>query len=171
MFDTAWPDILVGEIDDCQREESIVIFRRMAAIAALLWHRTSEAEDAPSADPGYALITGPEPGGPCAEPEPRRHSRRREKSAHTALARRKLNALRTPNAETRRINRGRYLEVDLRMWRNNMRKTLLVLKGGHPSTGPWCTWVNEPLEDVNISADWVPPPPPPRIAGGDKPPF
>jgi hypothetical protein len=29
--------------------------------------------------------------GPCAEPVPRRHSRRREKSARTALARRKLN--------------------------------------------------------------------------------
>jgi hypothetical protein len=113
----------------------------------------------------------PQMRGPCAEPVPRRHNRRREKLARTALARRKLNALRAPNAETRRINRGRYLEVDLRMWRNNMRKTLLVLKGGHPSTSPWCTWVNEPLEDVNITADWVPPPPPPRTPGGDKPPF
>jgi len=121
----------------------------------------------------FPQMRGPcaEPGGPCAEPVPRRHNRRREKLARTALARRKLNALRAPNAETRRINRGRYLEVDLRMWRNNMRKTLLVLKGGHPSTSPWCTWVNEPLEDVNITADWVPPPPPPRTLGGDKPPF
>ena len=109
--------------------------------------------------------------GPCAEPVPRRHNRRREKSARTALARRKLNALRAPNAETRRVNYARRQEIDLRMWRNNMRKTLLVLKGGHPSTSPWCTWVNEPLEDVNITADWVPPPPPPRTPGGDKPPF
>jgi Domain of unknown function (DUF222) len=30
----------------------------MSAIAALLWHRTGEAEDAPCEDPGYALITG-----------------------------------------------------------------------------------------------------------------
>jgi hypothetical protein len=113
----------------------------------------------------------PQMRGPCAEPVPRRHSRRREKSARAALARRKLNALRAPNAETRRTNRARRQEIDLRMWRNNMRKTLLVLKGGHPSTSPWCTWVNEPLEDVNITADWVPPPPPPRTPGGDKPPF
>jgi len=113
----------------------------------------------------------PQMRGPCAEPVPRRHNRRREKSARAALARRKLNALRAPNAETRRINRARRQEIDLRMWRNNMRKTLLVLKGGHPSTSPWCTWVNEPLEDVNITADWVPPPPPPRTLGGDKPPF
>jgi hypothetical protein len=121
----------------------------------------------------FSQMRGPcaEPGGPCAEPVPRRHSRRREKSARTALARRKLNALRAPNAETRRINRARRQEIDVRMWRNNMRKTLLVLKGGHPSTSPWCTWVNEPFEDVNITADWVPPPPPPRTPGGDKPPF
>jgi len=113
----------------------------------------------------------PQMRGPCAAPVPRRHNRRREKSARTTLARRKLNASRAPNAETRRINRARYMEIDLRMWRNNMRKTLLVLKGGHPSTSPWCTWVNEPLEDVNITADWVPPPPPPRTRGDDKPPF
>jgi hypothetical protein len=44
-------------------------------------------------------------------------------------ARRKLNAQRASNAETRDVNRGRRQELDLRMWRNNMRKTLLV-KGG-----------------------------------------
>jgi hypothetical protein len=58
MFEATSPDALLGEIEDCQREESILVSRRMAAIAALLWHRTGEAEDAPSADPGYALITG-----------------------------------------------------------------------------------------------------------------
>ena len=55
MFETAWPDILVGEIEDCQR----------------------------------------------------------------------------------RVNHARRQEIDLRIWRNNMRKTLLVLKGGKPSTSPW----------------------------------
>jgi hypothetical protein len=106
----------------------------------------------------------------CAEPVPRKHSRRREKSARTALARRKLNAQRAANAETREVNRGRRQELELRMWRNNMRKTLLVLKGGKPSTSPWCTWVNDPLEDVHITADWRPPPPPPTTPH-DKPPF
>jgi hypothetical protein len=113
----------------------------------------------------------PQMRGPCAAPKPRRHNRSREKSVRSALARRKLNALRAPNAETRRINRARHLEVDLRMWRNNMRKTLLVLKGGQPSTSPWCTWVNEPLEDVNVTSDWVPPSQPPRTRRSDKPPF
>jgi hypothetical protein len=108
---------------------------------------------------------------PCAEPVPRKHSRRREKSARTALARRKLNALRAPNAETRRVNRARRQEIDLRMWRNNMRKTLLVFKGGEPSTSRWCSWVNDPPEDINIPADWVPPPPPPPTPGSDDPPF
>ncbi|WP_242453561.1 HNH endonuclease signature motif containing protein [Mycolicibacterium sp. P9-64] len=58
MFETAWPDILVGEIEDCLREESILVSRRMRAIAALLWHRTAEAEGTSPDDPGYALITG-----------------------------------------------------------------------------------------------------------------
>jgi hypothetical protein len=113
----------------------------------------------------------PQMRDPCAEPVPRKHSRRREKSARTALARRKLNALRAPNAETRRVNRARRQEIDLRMWRNNMRKTLLVFKGGEPSTSRWCSWVNDPPEDINIPADWVPPPPPPPTPGSDDPPF
>jgi hypothetical protein len=62
-------------------------------------------------------------------------------------------------------------EIDLRKWRNNMRKTLLVLEGGRPSTSPWCSWVNDPVEDVHITADWVPPPPAPPNPGDDEPPF
>jgi hypothetical protein len=58
MFDTVSPAALLGEIEDCQREKSIVISRRMAATAALLWHRTWEAGGTSSDDPGYALITG-----------------------------------------------------------------------------------------------------------------
>jgi len=49
---------VVGELEECQRQESTLIARRMSAIAALLWHRTGEAEHAPCDDPGYALITG-----------------------------------------------------------------------------------------------------------------
>jgi len=52
-----------------------------------------------------------------------------------------------------------------------MRKTLLVLEGGRPSTSPWCSWVNDPVEDVHITADWVPPPPAPPNPGDDEPPF
>jgi len=113
----------------------------------------------------------PQMRGPCAEPVPRKRSRRREKSARTSLARSKLTALRPINAEQQRINRARREEIDLRKWRNNMRKTLLVLEGGRPSTSPWCSWVNDPVEDVHITADWVPPPPAPPNPGDDEPPF
>ena len=49
----------------------------------------------------------PQMRGPCAEPVPRKRSRRREKSARTSLARSKLTALRPINAEQQRINRAR----------------------------------------------------------------
>lgn len=107
----------------------------------------------------------------CAEPVPRRRSRRREKAARTARERHKLTALRPSNAEQRRINRARRAELDIRKWRNNMRRTLLHLKGGRPSTSPWCRWVNEPPEDETITADWVPPPRAPSKPGDDEPPF
>ena len=113
----------------------------------------------------------PQMRGPCAEPVPRKRSRRREKSARTSLARSKLTALRPINAEQQRINRARREEIDLLKWRNNIRKRLLVLKGGRPSTSPWCTWVNDPVEDVHITADWVPPPPAPPNPVDDEPPF
>jgi hypothetical protein len=106
----------------------------------------------------------------CAAPTPRKHNHRHEKAARTALARRKLNAQRPVNAELRRINGARRHEIDIRKWRNNMRRTLLILKGGHPSTSPYCTWVNQPPEDEHITADWQPPPPPPAD-DNDEPPF
>jgi hypothetical protein len=106
----------------------------------------------------------------CVEPIPRKRNRRREKAARTALARNKCTVLRTVNAEQLRVNRARSHEIDIRQWRNNMRKTLFLLNG-RPSTSPWCGWVNDPLEDENITADWLPPPPPPREPGDDVPPF
>src|ERR1700759_5406431 len=59
MFEDASPETLVGVIEETSRAESKLIARRMAAIGALLWLRTREAEDDPSsADPGFAIITG-----------------------------------------------------------------------------------------------------------------
>jgi hypothetical protein len=69
------------------------------------------------------------------------------------------------------VNRARRQEIDVRKWRNNMRRTLVTLKGGKPSTSPWCGWVNEPLEDEHITADWVSQPPAPPNPGDDVPPF
>jgi hypothetical protein len=106
----------------------------------------------------------------CVEPIPRKHSRRREKSARIARTRRKLITQRASNAQQRHVNRGRRQEIEIRRWRNEMRRTLLVLRGGRPSTSPFCSWVNDPLEDEHITADWRPPPPlSPTV--DDEPPF
>jgi hypothetical protein len=107
----------------------------------------------------------------CAEPKPRRGNRRRERAARVVADRTRLHATRTQNETTRRNNRARSDEIDIRKWRNNMRRTLLVLKGGQASTSPWCGWVNERLENEHISADWLPPDPPPPTPGDDTPPF
>ena len=58
MFDNLSPDALLREVERSQREESTLMARRLAAIAALLWRRTAEAEGHCPDDPGYALITG-----------------------------------------------------------------------------------------------------------------
>ena len=107
----------------------------------------------------------------CTEPKPRRRSRRREQSDRIIKARSQIHVLRPVNAAVRKLNRARAEEIDNRQWRNNMRRNLLILKGGHPSTGPWCSWVNAPHEDEDIGVDWKPPPPPPRTFDDEEPPF
>jgi hypothetical protein len=82
-----------------------------------------------------------------------------------------MQAKRAANDETRRLNRARRDEIDIRKWRNDMRRKLLVFKGGAPSVSPWCTWANDPREDEHITAEWRPPPPPPTAPTGDEPPF
>ncbi|BBZ34325.1 HNH endonuclease signature motif containing protein [Mycolicibacterium confluentis] len=57
MFDDDSPDGLLTEIEACHRFETMLIGRRMAAIARLVEHRTYEAE-ADDPDPGYCIITG-----------------------------------------------------------------------------------------------------------------
>ncbi|BBY29549.1 HNH endonuclease signature motif containing protein [Mycolicibacterium sediminis] len=93
----------------------------------------------------------------CGMPRPRKRNRRREKAARIAAARDGMHAKRAANEQTLVLNRARYAEIDIRKWRNDMRRTLLNLKGGRPSVSPWCTWVNDPREDERISADWRPP--------------
>ncbi|MGY4650589.1 hypothetical protein [Mycobacterium sp. URHB0021] len=100
-----------------------------------------------------------------------RAGRAREQAARRARARHRLAAQRPVNAEHRRINRARRQEIANRTWRNNMRRTLQMFKGGQPSTSPWCTWVNDPLEPEHIPADWKPPPLPPTDDDDDEPPF
>jgi hypothetical protein len=57
MFETATPDALIGEIEASQPQESALMARRCAAIAALLWCRIEETAEA-DPEAGYSLITG-----------------------------------------------------------------------------------------------------------------
>ena len=57
MFKGATPGALITEIEASQQQESALMARRLAAIAALLSQRIAEAEEA-DPDPGYAMITG-----------------------------------------------------------------------------------------------------------------
>jgi hypothetical protein len=57
MFEDSEPDVLISEIEASQRQKSVLMAHRLAAIAALLWRRIGEAEDA-DPDPGYSMISG-----------------------------------------------------------------------------------------------------------------
>lgn len=57
MFDDDSPDGLLAEIEACHQWESMVIARRLAAVALLLYHRIDEAERS-DPDPGYSMISG-----------------------------------------------------------------------------------------------------------------
>jgi hypothetical protein len=57
MFEASSPDVLIGEIEASQQQESALMAHRLATIAALLSLRTGEAEEA-DPDSGYAMITG-----------------------------------------------------------------------------------------------------------------
>jgi hypothetical protein len=57
MFEGAPPGDLVEAIAESQRQESVLVARRLAAVAELLGQRTAEAE-AEDPDPGYMIITG-----------------------------------------------------------------------------------------------------------------
>jgi hypothetical protein len=119
------------------------------------------------------------PGGPdlfpqmrpaCGAPKPQKRSRSREKAKRIARARGKIRAQRPINAETRRINYARRNEIDLRKWRNRMRRMKILFKGREPSTSPWCTWVNDPFEPEELPPGWEPPPRSPQELD-DEPPF
>ncbi|MFA5709912.1 MAG: HNH endonuclease, partial [Mycolicibacterium sp.] len=70
---------------------------------------------------------------------------------------------------TQQLNHARAQEIDLRQWRNEVRRRLHLLKGT-PSTSPYCTWVNDPPENPTITANWQPPPQTPTT-DPDEPPF
>lgn len=57
MFELVAPDALVAEIESTHRQESVLVARRMGAVAALLRHRTAAAERI-DAGPGHGVIGG-----------------------------------------------------------------------------------------------------------------
>jgi hypothetical protein len=57
MFEVTDPDALVAEIESTHRQESVLVARRMAAVAALLRHRLAATERAEHRR-GYAVIDG-----------------------------------------------------------------------------------------------------------------
>ena len=117
---------------------------------------------------GYDLF--PQLRDACRAPTPRKRNRSKERTKRIARARKTLREQRPVNAETRRVNHARKREIELRKWRNHMRKMLILLKAGEPSTSPWCPWVNDPLEPEELPTDWEPPPPTPQNVD-DAPPF
>ncbi|MEZ0353601.1 HNH endonuclease signature motif containing protein [Mycobacterium sp. pR1184] len=86
-----------------------------------------------------------EPRGPaCATPTPVRRDRSKQRRARISRAR-----------MHNRRSKARQEEVAARKFRNYMRDSLFAFKGAS-STSPFCTWINEPREPEELSADWVP---------------
>ena len=79
-----------------------------------------------------------------------------------------LPACQAPKPLRRNRSRERTTRIARMRDRNRMRKTLFILKG-RPSTSPYCTWINDPLEPEQLPPDWRPPPQPPP--GAKDPPF
>ena len=104
----------------------------------------------------------------CGEPKPVPRNHSRQRAGRVARIRRRNKIQRPINEAHRRLERARRQEIARRKDRNRMRKTLFVLKG-RPSTSPFCTWINEPLEPEELPPDWRPPPEPPPPP--DDPPF
>ncbi|OBF37259.1 HNH nuclease [Mycobacterium sp. ACS1612] len=117
---------------------------------------------------GYDLF--PQLRQACRAPTGRKRSRAKELAARIGRARAHLHQQRPVNAENRRVNYARRREIELRKWRNQSRRYLILFKGEQHSTSPWCTWLNEPFEPEELPPDWKPPPPTPTT-DNDDPPF
>jgi hypothetical protein len=117
---------------------------------------------------GVALF--PDIGSPpaCREPKAVRRNRSRERATRIARIRNRNRIHRPINEARRRLEYARRQEIGYRKHRNEMRKMLFILKG-RPSTSPFCTWINDPLEPEELPPDWRPPPEP--APSSDEPPF
>ncbi|MBO0865276.1 MAG: HNH endonuclease [Mycobacterium sp.] len=91
----------------------------------------------------------------CAAPARRRRSRAKQRSARIIRSRRHNREQRPINEARCRLQEARDREIAGRKFRNHMRDMLFLFKGA-PSTSPFCTWVNDPHEPVELPPDWVP---------------
>jgi hypothetical protein len=66
------------------------------------------------------------------------------------------------------VEQARKQEIAARKFRNHMRGMLFLFKGT-PSTGPFCTWVNDPREPEELPADWRPDKPAAAVLPDDPP--
>lgn len=99
------------------------------------------------------------------EPSPPRRLPSRAPRRKRARARNRW--LRPINEAERRYDFARRRELERIADRNHMRRLKRVFKGDAPSTSPWCTYVNEPMEPEELPDDWLPP----RVCDPDEPPF
>lgn len=116
--------------------------------------------------PGGADLFGVFRGADCREPSPPR--RLPSRAARRERARARNRRLRPINEAGRRYDVARRRELQRIADRNHMRRLKRVFKGDAPSTSPWCTYVNDPMEPEELPADWSPPP---RVCDPDEPPF
>jgi hypothetical protein len=103
----------------------------------------------------------------CREPAPPR--RRPTRAARRERARARNRRLRPINEAARSYTFATRRELRHRADRNHMRRLKHLFKGDEPSTSPWCTYVNDPMEPEELPPDWRPPPP--SIPDPDEPPF
>ena len=100
-----------------------------------------------------------------------RPRRRPEDQKRIAAARKRLAERRPIDEYHRHRNRAATRYIESRQFRNRFRRTRVLFHGpiaDHPSTGPYCRWVNDPLEPEELPPDWQPPPL--TVSDPDEPP-
>lgn len=111
----------------------------------------------------------PSPRGPaCGAPTPNHRSRSKQRNSRIAQLRKRNRELRPVNAARRQLEEARRREISARRFRNHMCDMLFAVKGA-PSSGPFCTWVNDARESEELPADWTPAEPAIHVLPDDPP--
>ncbi|MCG5432208.1 HNH endonuclease [Mycobacterium sp. MYCO198283] len=116
---------------------------------------------------GRRFVTEPA-GVDLFGPKRRPRTREQQRSAHIARQRNRNHVLRRQHDEEKRLNEARAKEIADRRWRNESRGWLVAFQGVQRSPSPLATWINEPMESLELPGDWRPPP---QHPGAGDPPF